>query len=194
MTRTPPLPRPLSAARRLSDGGGQDNPLSQLDGYLGLMTTGALGIVQSSMNTVRSGINDAVPGELRADAGDAMRFFRGWPRFAGRFDDRTRHFQHARQPHAEHQCRRRDTEQIGVAKVVTVGQVYNQTVGHTKNVTIGKELFIGVGGGKDKDGNDQPPKSILIMKDDGTIVLKGVRIYIDAESHIQLIAPMVDNN
>lgn len=86
------------------------------------------------------------------------------------------------------------TEQIGVAKVVTVGQVYNQTVGHTKNVTIGKELFIGVGGGKDKDGNDQPPKSILIMKDDGTIVLKGVRIYIDAESHIQLIAPMVDNN
>ena len=86
------------------------------------------------------------------------------------------------------------TEQVGVAKVVTVGDVYSQSVGNTKNVMIGKELFIGVGGGVDKDGNEQPPKSILIMKDDGTILLKGVKVYIEGESHVQVTSAMIDHN
>ncbi|WP_105403749.1 MULTISPECIES: type VI secretion system tip protein TssI/VgrG [Neorhizobium] len=177
-----------------SGAGGPDNPISHAAGYMGLMATGALGAMIPSMDTVRSGINNATAGDLRVDAGDAMRSSGAGlgAQVAsmigqGVFNTLVSRMQNTSVGVAQ-------TEQVGVAKVVTVGQVYNQTVGHTKNISIGKELYIGVGGGKDADGNDQPPKSILIMKDDGTILLKGVRIYIDAESHIQLTAPMVDNN
>jgi len=188
-----------SAAFAAAGGGsspvsGAASALSSIAGYTGLMASGMLGSMMPAMDQVRSGVNDAQAGELRSDAGDAMRNSGaglgsqvGSMIGQGVFNTLVSRMQNTSVGVAQ-------TEQIGVAKVVTVGQVYNQTVGHTKNVLIGKELFIGVGGGKDEDGNEQPPKSILIMKDDGTILLKGVRIYVEAESHIQLIAPMVDNN
>ncbi|TIX90811.1 type VI secretion system tip protein TssI/VgrG [Rhizobium sp. P44RR-XXIV] len=190
-----------NASAALTAAGGGSSPssgagsvLSSIAGYTGLMASGMLGSMMPSMDQVRSGVNDAQAGELRGDAGDAMRNSGaglgsqvGSMIGQGVFNTLISRMQNTSVGVAQ-------TEQVGVAKVVTVGQVYNQTVGHTKNVLIGKELFIGVGGGKDEDGNEQPPKSVLIMKDDGTILLKGVRIYVEAESHIQLIAPMVDNN
>ena len=168
--------------------------LSQAAGYMGAMASGALGTVASSIDTVRAGVNDAAVSELRTDAGDAMRSSGAGlgSQVAsmigqGVFNTLVSRMQNTSVGMAQ-------TEQVGVAKVVTVGQVYNQTVGHTKNISIGKELFIGVGGGKDADGNDVPPKSILIMKDDGTILLKGVKIYIEGESHVQVTSAMIDHN
>lgn len=188
-----------SAALAAAGGGspslsGAASALSSIAGYTDLMASGMLGSMMPSMDQVRSGVNDAQAGELRSDAGDAMRNSSAALGSQvesmvgqGVFNALISRMQNTSVGVAQ-------TEQVGVAKVVTVGQIYNQNVGHTKNVLIGKELFIGVGGGKDEDGNEQPPKSVLIMKDDGTILLKGVRIYVEAESHIQLIAPMIDNN
>ncbi|MCG7509244.1 type VI secretion system tip protein TssI/VgrG, partial [Mesorhizobium retamae] len=160
----------------------------------GLMAQGALGAMLPGMDKLRSGINEALAGGMRSeggksmnDAGAALAAQVGGMVGKGILRELISNMQDTNVGIAQ-------TEQVGVAKVVTVGQVYNQKVGNTKRVMIGKELFVGVGGGKDENGEEQPPKSILIMKDDGTILLKGVRIYIDAESHIQLIAPMVDNN
>ncbi|MFK3780267.1 type VI secretion system tip protein TssI/VgrG [Agrobacterium sp. NPDC089420] len=168
--------------------------LSSAVGYAGLMASGGLGAMASSVDTIRTGVNAAASGELRKDAGDAMRSSgsKMGEQVAslvgtGIFNTLVSRMQNTSVGIAQ-------TEQVGVAKVVTVGQVYNQTVGHTKNVLIGKELFIGVGGGKDEDGNDIPPKSILIMKDDGTILLKGVKVYIEGESHVQVTSAMIDHN
>lgn len=160
----------------------------------GLMAAGALGAMLPGMDKVRGGVNDAQSGDMRSDGGKSMNAAgAGLAQQVGQMvgkgilNELISNMQNTSVGVAQ-------TEQVGVAKVVTVGQVYNQMVGNTKRVMIGKELFVGVGGGKDENGKEQPPKSILIMKDDGTILLKGVRIYIEAESHIQLIAPMVDNN
>ncbi len=176
-----------------SDAGAQDI-LSSAAGYAGLMATGGLGAMASSVDTIRGGVNAASSGELRSDAGDAMRSSgsKMGEQVAsllgkGIFNTLVSRMQNTSVGIAQ-------TEQVGVAKVVTVGQVYNQTVGHTKNIMIGKELFIGVGGGKDADGNDIPPKSILIMKDDGTILLKGVKVYVEGESHVQVTSAMIDHN
>ncbi|MDQ0458436.1 type VI secretion system Vgr family protein, partial [Rhizobium paknamense] len=177
-----------------SSGGGGADVFSTAASYAGLMGTGGLGAMAASMDSVRSGINNAAVSELRADAGDAMRSSGSQLGAqvssmlgSGIFNTLVSRMQNTSVGVAK-------TEQVGVAKVVTVGQVFNETVGHTKNVMIGKELFIGVGGGKDKDGNEQPPKSILIMKDDGTILLKGVKIYIEGESHVQVTSAMIDHN
>ncbi|MGV2109445.1 type VI secretion system tip protein TssI/VgrG, partial [Agrobacterium vitis] len=177
-----------------SSGGNGADMVSTAASYVGLMGVGGLGAMASSMDSIRTGINDAAVSELRTDAGDAMRSsgsklgsqvssMLG----SGIFNTLVSRMQNTSVGVAK-------TEQVGVAKVVTVGQVFNETVGHTKNVMIGKELFIGVGGGKDKDGNEQPPKSILIMKDDGTILLKGVKIYIEGDSHVQVTSAMIDHN
>ncbi|WP_284775432.1 type VI secretion system tip protein TssI/VgrG, partial [Agrobacterium sp. lyk4-40-TYG-31] len=175
-------------------GGGASDFLSQAAGYMGLMSAGALGTVASSIDTIRAGVNDAAVSELRTDAGDAMRSAGSGlgSQVAsmigqGVFNTLVSRMQNTSVGMAQ-------TEQVGVAKVVTVGQVYNQTVGHTKNISIGKELYVAVGGGEDADGNVQPPKSMLIMKDDGTIILKGVKIFIDADSHVQITTPMLDHN
>jgi type VI secretion system secreted protein VgrG len=85
-------------------------------------------------------------------------------------------------------------EQIGLSKISNVGQTDFQKVGKKKRIQIGEELEILVGGGPDKDGNEQPPKSILIMKSNGDILLKGVKVYIHGESHVQHISAMIDNN
>ncbi|MDT3376341.1 type VI secretion system tip protein TssI/VgrG [Labrys neptuniae] len=81
------------------------------------------------------------------------------------------------------------SEQIGTAKVSTVGQVSMEKVGHTKRVRVGEELLVEVGG---NDGKE--PKSVFLMKSDGTILIKGIRIYVEGDTHIQLITPMQDNN
>jgi len=181
-----------SAASSSSGSGG--NVFSTAASYAGLMGAGGLGAMASSMDSVRSGVNNAAVSELRTDAGDAMRSSGSQLGAqvssmlgSGIFNTLVSRMQNTSVGVAK-------TEQVGVAKVVTVGQVFNETVGHTKNVMIGKELFIGVGGGKDKDGNEQPPKSILIMKDDGTILLKGVKIYIEGDSHVQVTSAMIDHN
>ncbi|BCH58707.1 fimbrial protein [Agrobacterium vitis] len=183
----------LGSAASSSSGSGAD-VFSTAASYAGLMGAGGLGAMASSMDSVRSGINNAAVSELRTDAGDAMRSSGSQLGAqvssmlgSGIFNTLVSRMQNTSVGVAK-------TEQVGVAKVVTVGQVFNETVGHTKNVMIGKELFIGVGGGKDKDGNEQPPKSILIMKDDGTILLKGVKIYIEGDSHVQVTSAMIDHN
>lgn len=79
------------------------------------------------------------------------------------------------------------TEQVGTATVSTVGQVSMEKVGHTKRVRVGEELLVEVGG---NDGKE--PKSIFLMKSDGTVLLKGVRVWIVGEAHIQHIAEMHD--
>ncbi|MGV1769591.1 type VI secretion system tip protein TssI/VgrG [Agrobacterium vitis] len=183
----------LGSAATSSSGSGA-NVFSTAASYAGLMGAGGLGAMASSMDSVRSGVNNAAVSELRTDAGDAMRSSGSQLGSqvssmlgSGIFNTLVSRMQNTSVGVAK-------TEQVGVAKVVTVGQVFNETVGHTKNVMIGKELFIGVGGGKDKDGNEQPPKSILIMKDDGTILLKGVKIYIEGDSHVQVTSAMIDHN
>ncbi|MGV1804225.1 type VI secretion system tip protein TssI/VgrG [Agrobacterium vitis] len=183
----------LGSAASSSSAGGA-NVFSTAASYAGLMGAGGLGAMASSMDSVRSGVNNAAVSELRTDAGDAMRSSGSQLGAqvssmlgSGIFNTLVSRMQNTSVGVAK-------TEQVGVAKVVTVGQVFNETVGHTKNVMIGKELFIGVGGGKDKDGNEQPPKSILIMKDDGTILLKGVKIYIEGDSHVQVTSAMIDHN
>ncbi|BCH53960.1 type VI secretion system tip protein TssI/VgrG [Agrobacterium vitis] len=183
----------LGSTSSLSGGNGADM-VSTAASYVGLMGVGGLGAMASSMDSVRTGINNAAVSELRTDAGDAMRSSGSQLGAqvssmlgSGIFNTLVSRMQNTSVGVAK-------TEQVGVAKVVTVGQVFNETVGHTKNVMIGKELFIGVGGGKDKDGNEQPPKSILIMKDDGTILLKGVKIYIEGDSHVQVTSAMIDHN
>jgi type VI secretion system secreted protein VgrG len=86
------------------------------------------------------------------------------------------------------------TEQIGTAKVSTVGKVFKQKVGHTYHIDVGDLFEIGVGGGKDKSGKQQPPKAIIAMKKDGSILIKGVKIYVEGDSLIQHWAPIVHNN
>lgn len=168
--------------------------VSDTNAHAALLAASALGAMAPSMDSVRSGINDAKVGDLRTEGGASMNAAGvdlgsqvGSMIGQGVFNTLVSRMQNTSVGVAQ-------TEQVGVAKVVTVGQVYNQTVGHTKNVMIGKELFIGVGGGVDKDGNEQPPKSILIMKDDGTILLKGVKVYIEGESHVQVTSAMIDHN
>ena len=168
--------------------------VSDANAHAALMAASALGAMAPTMDSVRSGINDAKVGDLRTEGGASMNAAGGELGSQvgsmigqGVFNTLVSRMQNTSVGVAQ-------TEQVGVAKVVTVGQVYNQTVGHTKNVMIGKELFIGVGGGVDKDGNEQPPKSILIMKDDGTILLKGVKVYIEGESHVQVTSAMIDHN
>jgi type VI secretion system secreted protein VgrG len=86
------------------------------------------------------------------------------------------------------------TEQIGTAKVSTVGQVFKQKVGHTYHIDVGDEFTIGVGASTDKNGNPNPPTASIKMTKDGTILMRGVKIYVGAGAHIQLISAMIDNN
>jgi type VI secretion system secreted protein VgrG len=186
--------RNAAAAGGSAPSGGDDVTQALASGYSGLMAKGALGAMDGLMDKVRGGVNDAGSPDLRSaggasmnDAGSGLASQVGSMIGKGIFNTLVSNMQNTSVGIAK-------TEQVGVAKVVTVGQVYNQSVGNTKRVMIGKELFVGVGGGKDKDGNEIPPKSILIMKDDGTILLKGVKIYVDGDSHVQVTSAMIDHN
>jgi type VI secretion system secreted protein VgrG len=189
-----------AAAANAATGGGSggvavgDALQAAAGAYAGKMAAGALGAMAGNMDQVRGGVNDAAAGDMRSaggasmnDAGSGLASQVGSMIGKGIFNTLVSKMQNTSVGVAQ-------TEQIGVAKVLTVGQVYNQSIGNTKRVMIGKELFVGVGGGKDKDGNEIPPKSILIMKDDGTILLKGVKIYVDGDSHVQVTSAMIDHN
>jgi type VI secretion system secreted protein VgrG len=184
-----------SAATGGGSGGSVGDAIQTAAGvYAGQMAAGALGSMQSGMDQLRGDVNDAVAGDMRSaggasmnEAGSGLASQVGSMIGKGIFNTLVSKMQNTSVGVAQ-------TEQVGVAKVLTVGQVYNQSIGNTKRVMIGKELFVGVGGGKDKDGNEIPPKSILIMKDDGTILLKGVKIYVDGDSHVQVTSAMIDHN
>ena len=85
-------------------------------------------------------------------------------------------------------------EQIGMSKVVNVGQNHFNKAGKVFKVQAGEEFRVEVGGGADKDGNATPPKSVLVMKGNGDILLQGINVYIVGDNHIQLLTPMLDNN
>ncbi|MBP0583477.1 hypothetical protein J8I29_29430, partial [Labrys sp. LIt4] len=86
------------------------------------------------------------------------------------------------------------TEQVGTAKVSAVGQVFKQKVGHSYHIDIGDELVIGVGAGVDAEGKPTPPKCLLVMRKNGDILLRGVRIFIEAEKLIQQKGKIVHHN
>lgn len=79
-------------------------------------------------------------------------------------------------------------------KNTIVGLAQTVTVGKTRTINVGEELVVNVGGGSDKDGNATAPKAMLVMKSNGDILLKGVKIYLDGEAHVQISSAMIDNN
>ncbi|RZS76777.1 type VI secretion system secreted protein VgrG [Phyllobacterium myrsinacearum] len=74
------------------------------------------------------------------------------------------------------------TEQVGAVKITTVGQVAMEKVGHTKKLTVGEEYTIEVG------------KSLIVMKKDGTIIIKGVKFHFEADGPYQMIGGVIDSN
>lgn len=87
---------------------------------------------------------------------------------------------------------------ISQAQITAVGQMAAETVGTTKAVNVGKTFFTRVGDKYQLNvGNEVEVivgKSLLVMKKDGTILLKGVKIYVEADNHIQHTSAMIDHN
>ena len=81
-----------------------------------------------------------------------------------------------------------------MSKVTNVGKPFMTKVGKVYKIQAGDEFTVEVGGGKDKDGNSTPPKATLTMKKNGDILLHGIKVYIVGDTHVQIIAPMTDNN
>ncbi|MFF8802334.1 MULTISPECIES: hypothetical protein [unclassified Methylobacterium] len=79
------------------------------------------------------------------------------------------------------------TEQVGAVKALSVGNVYTQKIGNQLKIDVGDEVIISV-------GPNGSAKSLLIMKGDGTILLKGIKIFVEGDSHIQMLTPMLDHN
>jgi type VI secretion system secreted protein VgrG len=65
-------------------------------------------------------------------------------------------------------------EQVGIAKTTNVGQAYVVNVGTELRITVGE--------------------SSLTMKKDGTVILKGVKFYFEADTHIQATSKIIDLN
>ncbi|UXN07857.1 type VI secretion system tip protein VgrG (plasmid) [Bartonella sp. HY761] len=86
------------------------------------------------------------------------------------------------------------TEQVGQVKVTTVGHVHTEKVGSTRAIMAGEEFAVMVGPEKDENNNPIPPKALLIMKADGTIVLKGARIFLDASGPIEQKGEIINLN
>lgn len=74
------------------------------------------------------------------------------------------------------------TRTIGVSDVKNVGQTAYETVGKVKKVTVGEEFVLEVG------------KSLLVMKSDGTVILKGVKFNFEAEGPFQQLGKVIDLN
>ncbi|WP_156398945.1 type VI secretion system tip protein TssI/VgrG, partial [Methylobacterium sp. Leaf469] len=74
------------------------------------------------------------------------------------------------------------TEQVGVTKVVNVGQTSREHVGRTKKLTVGDEFVIEVG------------KSKFIMRKDGTIIILGTNFNFTASGPVQINGSVVDLN
>ena len=73
-------------------------------------------------------------------------------------------------------------EQIGMSKVTNVGQTSMENVGKAKKLTVGEEYVIEVG------------KSKMVMKKDGTVIIKGVKFHFEAEGSFQQIGKVIDLN
>jgi type VI secretion system secreted protein VgrG len=71
---------------------------------------------------------------------------------------------------------------VGKKQVVEVGEERDVIVGKKKLINVGEELTVVVG------------KSVLHMKRDGTIQLKGVKVLIEGTEHIQHASEMIDMN
>ncbi|MBW6422193.1 type VI secretion system tip protein VgrG [Rhizobium sp. XQZ8] len=73
-------------------------------------------------------------------------------------------------------------EQIGTTKVSNVGQTAIENVGKVKKLVVGEEYVIEVG------------RSTMIMKKDGTVIIKGVKFHFEAEGPFQQIGKVIDLN
>jgi type VI secretion system secreted protein VgrG len=73
-------------------------------------------------------------------------------------------------------------EQVGLSKVTNVGMTSMETVGKAKKLVVGDEYAIEVG------------KASMVMKKDGTIIIKGVRFHFEAEGHFQQLGKVIDLN
>ncbi|MGL4237125.1 type VI secretion system Vgr family protein [Tabrizicola sp.] len=82
-----------------------------------------------------------------------------------------------------------DVQQVGVSKVTNVGQTNYLNVGKVHKITVGEEFVIEVGA---KD--DKPGRSFLIMKSDGTIIIKGKKFHFEAEGPFNQIGKVIDLN
>jgi type VI secretion system secreted protein VgrG len=90
------------------------------------------------------------------------------------------------------------TEQIGLFKNTFVGKVQNTVVGTKQSTEVGETLTTDVGKHMEVNvGEDLTitvGKSRLIMTKEGTIVLQGVKIEMEAEKQIRAQAKLIDLN
>ena len=90
------------------------------------------------------------------------------------------------------------TETVTIAKVLSVGAAYQTSVGASKNETVGLTSSEQVGVAKQitvgKSYELTVGKSSLSLNEDGTIILKGVKIIVDGSEHTQVNGKMVDIN
>lgn len=105
-------------------------------------------------------------------------------------------------------------ETIGTAKILTIGAAYQTTVGAAMNttvglsqteqvginktVTVGKNFAVEVGPMFTLDAEQSlvitVGESTLTMKKDGSIILKGVKILVDADQDIKYVASKININ
>ena len=71
---------------------------------------------------------------------------------------------------------------VGAKQFTKVGNAQSTVVGKTKKTVVGEEYVIEVG------------KSKLIMKSDGTVILKGVRFNFEASGPVQVVGKVIDLN
>jgi type VI secretion system secreted protein VgrG len=79
-------------------------------------------------------------------------------------------------------------EQAGVSKVSNIGSVEIKNVCKKKMIQVGQELEIVIG------NPQKDPCSVLIMKNDGTILLKGVQVCLQGDTHVQVNSQVIDHN
>ena len=75
-----------------------------------------------------------------------------------------------------------DNTVVGKKRMTQIGEVCATNVGRTMTITVGDEYVLTVG------------KSSLILTKEGTIILKGVKIEIEADKHIVQRSPLIDLN
>ncbi len=90
------------------------------------------------------------------------------------------------------------TEQIGLLKNTFVGQVQNTTVGKAQFTTVGETQQATIGKLKKTTVGDEyvieVGKSKLVMKSDGTVLLKGVRFNFEASGPVTVLGKVIDLN
>jgi len=155
---------------------------------------GGLAAMASGFDGARSGINEATRHDLRSEGGKSMsgagaKLAQNIANMisSGIFNQLISKFHNTTTGIAK-------TEQVGQVMVTTVGQVHLEQVGHTRKIIAGEEFTVAVGPARDENGNPVPPKALLVMKSDGSIVLKGVKIYLDASGPIEQAGSIINLN